>query len=257
MRYGRMMLTLVSVGTVLAACDDDGTGPGGDLSEEPIGVFEVSGDLNAALTEFRALLGEPVNAGGSGPQPGGRREVRWDGVPADRTNTDAFPADFFRGVGLISTTDGSGLRVSDNDFADIDPSYAGEFESFSKAKTFMSIGSTHMTLTFRLAGTDAPALVSGVGIVFSDVDQKGSTTMTLYGAAGENLGTYTAPARVDAAGFSFIGVAFADARVARAEVVAGDAALAGGRNDLTQGGASDLVVTDDFLFGEPKAATAE
>jgi hypothetical protein len=42
----------------------------------------------------------------------------------------------WKGAGLISTTDGIGTQVSDNDFADINPSYAGEFKSFSKAKPF-------------------------------------------------------------------------------------------------------------------------
>lgn len=75
-------------------------------------------------------------------------------MPGDQTNTDTFPADFFRNAGLISTTDGTGLRVSDNDFGDVKPSYADEFESFSKAKTFTAVGSARMTVEFR--GTWAP-----------------------------------------------------------------------------------------------------
>ncbi|MBA3258842.1 MAG: hypothetical protein H0T68_05165 [Gemmatimonadales bacterium] len=51
--------------------------------------------------------------------------------------------------------------MSDNDFADINPSYAGEFESFSKVRTFMASGSPRMTLRFRLAGTVTEGIVSG------------------------------------------------------------------------------------------------
>ncbi len=258
MRYGRSCIALVSLAAALTACDsDDSTGPGGDLGVAPLRVIQVSGDLTAALTEFRTAAGDPLNGGGTGPQPGGRREIRWDGAPADQTNTNTFPIDFFRGAGLIHTTDGTGLRVSDNDFADLDPGYGEEFESFSKAKTFMAIGSARMTLTFRVPGTDEPAEVNAFGIVFSDVDREGAASITLHAADGEDLGTYTAPIRADAAGHSFVGVAFDRPLIARVEVVSGEAALAAGRDDLSDGGAHDLVVTDDFLYGEPQPLAAE
>lgn len=256
MRYGRSFRALVSLTAALTACDSDDTAGPGDLAEEPLQVVQTTGDLSAALTAFRATLGEPANGGGAGPQPAGRREIRWDGVPADQTNTDAFPVDFFRNAGLISTTDGVGLRVSDNDFGDVNPNYAGEFESFSPARTFMSTGSTRMTVTFRVPGTDQPALTSGFGVVFSDVDREGAASITLYTAAGEDLGTYTSPARTDGAGHTFVGVAYDRPLVARVEIVSGDAPLAAGRDDVSQGGQHDLAVTDDFLFGEPQPAAA-
>ena len=257
MRYGRSLVALVSLTAALTACDSDDTaGPGGDLAVEPLLVRETSGDLTAALTEFRATLGEPANGGGAGPQPAGRREIRWDGVPADQTNTDAFPVDFFRNAGLLSSTDGVGLRVSDNDFAGVDPGYAAEFESFSQAKTFMSIGSARMTIEFRVPGTDQPAVTSGFGIVFSDVERAGAASITLFTADGANLGTYTSPLRSDAAGHTFVGVAYDRPLVARVEVISGEAPLAVGRNDLSAGGAHDLVVIDDFLYGEPQPQAA-
>jgi hypothetical protein len=255
MGYGRKFMALASLTAALAACDsDDTTGPGGGRVQgpQPSRVVEANGDLTASLTEYRAALGEPANGGGTGPQPGGRREIRWDAVPAEQTNTDAFPADFFRGAGLNSTTDGTGLRVSDNDFGDVNPSYAEQFESFSKVKTFMATGSARMTLTFRLAGTDTPAVVNGFGIVFSDVDREGSAYIDLFDAAGATLGRYLAPARADAAGHSFIGVVYDHPLVARVEVTSGEAALAAGREDVSSGGTQDLVVTDDFLYGEPQ-----
>ena len=151
-----------------------------------------------------------------------------------------------------TTTDGIGTRVSDNDFADINPDYAEQFESFSKVKTFMASGSTRMTLTFRVPGTDTQALTSGVGIVFSDVDRAGAAYMTLYTEDDTDLGTYAAPVRTDAAGHSFVGAAYDRPLVARVEVFSGEAALAAATDDVTDGGAHDLVVTDDFLFGEPR-----
>jgi hypothetical protein len=254
MRFGRCTIALVGLTVALTACDSyDTTGPiRKDPGVDPLLVIEADGDLTAALTEFRALLGEPANGGGVGPQDTGRREIRWDGVPPEQTNTDAFPADFFRNNGLITTTDDSGTRVSDNDFADIDPGYAAEFESFSKVKTFMASGSARMTLTFRLPGSDTPAVTRGIGIVFSDVDRDGTATMTLYASDGANLGTYAAPARSDSAGHSFVAVAYDRPLVARVEVISGESALGAGIDDLSAGGIHDLVVTDDFLFGEPQ-----
>jgi len=247
-------MALVSLSVALTACDSyDTAGPGPKVPvDEPQRVIEASGDLAVALADFRTTVGDPAHGGGVGPQPAGRREIRWDGVPVEQTNTDAFPADFFKGAGLISTTDGIGTRVSDNDFADINPSYAGEFESFSKVKTFMASGSARLTLRFRVPGTDTEGVVSGFGIVFSDVDRDGAAHITLYALDGTNLGNYIAPVRSDSAGHSFIGVVYDRPLVARVEVTSGEAALAAGTDDLTDGGVHDLVITDDFLYGEPQ-----
>ncbi len=113
-----------------------------------------------------------------------------------------------------------------------------------------------MTLDFRVPGTQQAGLVNGIGIVFSDVDREGAASIEAFTADGESLGRYAAPARVDAAGHSFIGVVYDRPVIARVEVVSGEAALAPGRNDLSQGGTADLVVTDDFIYGEPQPAAA-
>lgn len=255
MGYRGGMLALLGLSGTLAACDSyDSAGPDGDLGIQPIRVVAATGDLTTGLAEFRAAVGDPANGGGAGPQPGGRREIRWDGVPPEQVNTDGFPEDFFLNAGLLSSTDGAGLRVSDNDFRDVNPTYETEFESFSPAKTFMATGSPRMTLEFRVAGTQQPALVNGIGIVFSDVDRDGAASIEPFAADGESLGRYVAPLRSDAAGHSFVGVVFEHAVVARVAVVSGAAALAAGRNDVSQGGPADLVVTDDFIYGEPQPA---
>ena len=62
--------------------------------------------------------------------------------------------------------------------------------------------------------------------------------------------------RSDAAGHSFVGVVFDQPIIGRVEVTSGEAALGAGRNDVSLGGAHDLVVTDDFLFGEPQPQAA-
>ncbi len=219
----------------------------------PFEVVKASGDLTGALTQFRALLGEPANGVDPGPLPAGRREIKWDGVPPELTNNNAFPVDAFQRNGLIYGNLGSGLRVSDNDFADIDPSYAAQFNSFSAPKAFVPIGSDESQVTFVVAGSDIPAGVTGFGVIFSDVDRDGAASLELFAADGKSLGRHQAPVRSDANGHSFIGVVFENAIVARVVIKSGQAPLAAGERDISDGGNRDLVVFDDLLFGEPQA----
>ena len=58
--------------------------------------------------------------------------------------------------------------MSDNDFVDIDPTYAAQFNSFSAPKTFAPIGSENSEVTFVVPGSDIRAGVAGFGVVFSD-----------------------------------------------------------------------------------------
>ena len=76
-------------------------------------VVKASGDVRAAVAQVQALLGDPANGITPGQQAAGRREISWDGVPPELTNTDALPADQFSRNGLIYTIVGSGLRVTD------------------------------------------------------------------------------------------------------------------------------------------------
>jgi len=258
----RTVVSLAVLTLALAGCDTDQVADPGDRrpsyerSAAPRARFEVvkaSGDLTAALAEFRALLGDPANGSTPGQQPTGRREIRWDGVPAELTNNDALPAAFFNGSGLIYNVVGSGLRVTDNDFADINPTYADQFASFSPPKTFAPIGSEVSEVTFRVAGSSTPAAATGFGVVFSDVDRMGAASIKLLTSDGKSLGQYHAPVRSDGSGQSFVAVVFEDAIVARVVITSGQAPLGADENDVSDGGNHDLVVFDDLLFGEPQA----
>lgn len=241
-------LVLVSA----TACGDGyGSSPSVPLPQAT--VVTASGDLTAKLAEFRAQLGDPSNGSAKGQQPSGRREINWDGVPATVTNTSTFPLDFFNvnlTRGLILSTLGSGLRVSDNDFSDLNPLYDGDFDDFSPAKTFMAAGSTVTDVTFRVAGDTAQAAVRGFGVVFSDVDVASATYVELFDATGRRIARVAAPVRSDAKGHSLVGVTFAAAIVTRVRITSGQASL-GAAKDITDGGTLDLVVMDDFLYGEP------
>jgi hypothetical protein len=220
-------------------------------------VVTGTGDISGTVAQFRALLGDPNNGGTPDDQKAGRREIKWDGVPLLQTNNDAFPADFFNTTvkaGLLYSTPGTGFRVSDNDFSDINLTYQDQFNSFSPFKTFMSVGSPEMDLSFRVAGSNTPAVITGFGVVFSDVDRVGSASIKLFTIDGKSLGQYLAPVRSDINGHSFVGVVFDQPIVGRVVLTSGQAALGADVFDLDDGGNKDLVVTDDFLYGEPHAA---
>jgi len=220
-------------------------------------VFTASGGIAAKVDEFRNALG-PANGGVAGEQAGGRREISWDGAAANPfNNRNDFPPDFFNTVaknGAVYTTNGTGFRNDSTLFHDINPTYSTEFNFFSPTKTFAPVGSNVLDQLFQVAGQPTPAVVRGFGIVFSDVDLPGRTTIQLFAGDGSSLGSYAAPVRSDAAGLSFVGVIYADPIISRVRITLGTGALGAGVNDITSGGTLDLVVLDNVIYGEPHRA---
>jgi len=230
--------------------------PGADAA--PI-VYTQSGaaaaDIQATVDAFRAALGDPVNGNTPGPLPMGRREINWDGgaVPFD------FPGNFFNvnvPRGAEFTTPGTGFRVSngggDTEFDSINPTYPAAFTTFSSPRLFSAFNSTIVDAHFFVPGSDSAATVSGFGAVFTDVDTVGSTTIDYYDAADKLLASIVVPTGPQ--GLSFAGAAFDVDRVFRVRITSGNTAL--GPDDDPAGGA-DVVVMDDFIYGEPQAREAE
>lgn len=251
-----MRITALAVlATVLVGCGkDSATAP----AQGPQGtVFSATGAIAAKVDEFRNALG-PSNGGTPGEQAGGRREISWDGAAANPfNNRNDFPPDFFNTTaknGAVYTTAGTGFRNDSTLFAEINPTYAAEFKFFSPTKIFAPIGSNQVDQLFQVAGQPTPAVVRGFGIVFSDVDVADRTTIQFFATDGSSLGTFSAPVRSDASGLSFIGVMYADPIVARVRITLGTGALNAAVNDVTAGGTADLVVFDNVIYGEPKAA---
>jgi len=221
-------------------------------------TFQAQGDslaIAGELDAFRAALGGVLNAPNTPPAASGRREINWDGVPAALTDVDDFPATFFdvdskRGVEF--RTSGTGLRVDSHAFATANPGLGAQFKAFSPQKLFMAVGSTQVEVQFKVVGTPTLGLVNGFGVVFTDVDRTGSTRVELYDADGVLIADLTAPAQGAAQGFSFIGAVFASPIVSHVRIISGDAALNATITDLTAGGTADLVVMDDFVYGEPQ-----
>jgi hypothetical protein len=137
----------------------------------------------------------------------------------------------------------------------VNAAYAGEFNVFSAPKLFAARGSTVTDVSFVVAGSNTPALVSGFGSVFADVGLATSTTIQYFDAAGNLLATATAPKRSDAAGLSFVGAMFQSRLVARVRITSGNTPIDPAvTDDANSGGARDIVVMDDFIYGEPRVA---
>lgn len=225
-------------------------------------VVTAACDIASAVQVFRDALGT-LNANTPGSVAGGRREVNWDGVPAQFTNTDDFPGDFFnqpvvgRARGVVFTTAGTGFRVSDVDFSDVNPDFGDQFGFFSPVRTFAATGSNEMTVSFFVPGSGDAATSTGFGVVFSDVDKHHSAFIEAFDDDGRSLGKYVAPPCPG--GLSFVGVSFPTAVIARVEITSGRAPVSADATDVSdhqRGIARDLVVMDDFIFGEPVGATA-
>lgn len=243
----------VVLATAIMGCSHDSS-----PLQPPIGpqatVMTATGDIAAKVAEFRTLIGDPANGGTAGQQPAGRREVNWDGAGARPfNNRDDFPVNFFNSnvtAGLVYL--GTSFRNDSSSFADINPTYAGEFKAFSPKVMFSAIGTNVIEATFQVAGSATPAAVTGFGVVLADVDLDNTTSIELFDKDRKTLGRFVAPRRSDANGHSFVGARFDAPIVAFVRITCGNGVLGAGVNDFTSGGTLDLVVVDNVIYGEPQ-----
>ena len=232
-------------------------------------VFQAAGtsaaSIQSTVDQFRAALGVTNN----GNNPGllsGHREINWDGGSPTNATTSLGPTPFTlflntRGANI--TTRGSGfVQAPPSGLADTfgNSSYATIFHAFSPLRLFSPIASNVTEVEFAVPGSNGntPATTSGFGVVFTDVDspdgseprdrtgnRHASTVIEYFGAHGELLFKSAAPASPGDGNLSFLGVVFGDARIARVRIIAGD--VAPGPDDDRK----DIVMMDDFLYGEP------
>ncbi len=246
-----------AVGLVLLAA--------GGTSAAPIirqGAGANAAAITAARDAFRVDLGGGTIAGANGSFGGLRREINWDGVPDTLSAPNNLPANFFNvnsPRGAVFSTPGSGFQVSANagvapiQFNNIDLSYSATFEPFSAQRLFTALGSNVVDVSFFVPGTNIPAATRGFGSVFSDVDLANTTSIQYFDAAGASLGTFFVPAASGSETFSFLGVSFTEGPIiSRVRITNGNVAPGAGVTDQN-GDLRDVVVMDDFLFGEPQA----
>jgi hypothetical protein len=237
--------------------------------EAPI-VFQAAGpdvaSIQASVDGYRAALGDVNNGNAAGPLASGRREINWDGGGSTATSLATTPfAGFLNTRGALFVTPGSGfVQAPATGLADTfsNPDYAAIFAAFSPVRLFSPIGSTLTDVEFFVPGSGGglAATTRGFGAIFSDVDlpdgsgpgdkrgnRKASTLVQYFGLDGQLLYSSFVPASPGDAGFAFLGIVFEDARVARVRIRTGNALP--GADD---GRRRDVVVMDDFIFGEPQ-----
>ena len=235
-------------------------------------VFQAAGptgeSIQGTVDAYRTAVGAP-NGNNEGPLAGGRREINWDGVGGtDVTTPPVTPFDtFLDSRGARFTTRGAGLSQAppaggpEGGLAVLfdNPSYATVFAAFSPFRLFTPVGSNVTDAFFFIPGSNGgdPATVAAFGAVFTDVDRpdgtskkfgsRGSTQLQYFDADGKLLFSSFVPAAPGDASQSFFGVVFDEAVVASVRITTGNSEP--GPDD---GGKSDVVMMDDFIYGEPQ-----
>lgn len=240
-------------------------GAANEAAAAPV-VFSANGADPASITptvnDFRTALG-PLNPNTPVSFPTGRREINWDGVPAGSSDPNPFPGNFFNGAvagrarGILFSTPGTGFLVSANAGGATPPlfGFPADFQTFSAQKLFTAVNSNITDVTFFLPGTTTAAITGGFGAVFTDAEVPGLTSLEFFDAHGQSLGLFDAPTGANQS-LSFLGVRFnAGERVARVRITSGlntivSNGVLGNLND-------DVVVMDDFIYGEPLALAPE
>jgi hypothetical protein len=213
-----------------------------------------SATTQSTIDQFLADLGGVNNGSATGPFASGFRSINWDGVSAGASAPNNLAPNAFANRGAIFSTPGTGFQVSAGSasgtavrFGNIDPSYSSTFQTFSPEKLFTPLGANTMDVSFVIPGGSTTAGVRGFGAVFADVDKPGPTMIDTFDLNGDLLFSLSVPASTN--GLSFVGLSFdAGEQIGRVRLTLGDNPLGTGIPD----GPEDLVVLDDFFFGEPQ-----
>jgi hypothetical protein len=218
-------------------------------------------DLRRSIREYKRLLGGVDNVGEPGPFESGFREILWDFTPEGQSAPNVVELDFFNGPeaprarGAVFADLEGDLMVSAHPenstgtlprFGNINPTYVDIFPAHSPQKLFSPVGTNIAELSFFVPGTDTPAVVTGFGAVYVDVDTA-HTAFEYLDIDGESLGTFDTPIANN--GFSFLGVVYPEPVIHTVRITYGTVAL--GPDD---GPETDVAVMDDFIYGEPQAA---
>ena len=233
-------------------------------------VFQAAGpsaaSIQSTVDQFRAALGGANNGNVAGPLDTGRREINWDGGGSTATSPGPTPFTVFLNTrGALMTTPGTGfVQATAAGLADtfFNPSLATTFQAFSPVRLFAPLDSTVTDVTFFIpgGGGNTPATTSGFGAVFADVDSPdgggrltrqskhtSSSRIAYYDADGKLLYESAIPSSPGTATLSFFGIVFPEPRIAFVRIITG-------RKDPGEGSDPkvDLVVMDDFIYGEPQ-----
>ena len=246
MKHSHRIFSIACISIILFSCKKD-------ENETKSSVYKATGDISARMNEFRAVLGNLNTTPGA---TSGRREINWDTVADDMTNTN-LPSDFFNATGAGAPVArqrgliyaGGAAQVSNSSFTHINSEAASQFSAFSGTKSFANVTADKWEIDFAVAGQTTAASVKGFGIVFTDVDKDNTTALEFFDGTN-SLGKFFVPAHDNTTAYSFLGVHFENRKITRVQV-SHQGTLTGGGKDVSQGGTNDLIVMDDFIYSEP------
>jgi hypothetical protein len=274
------LVVVLGIGLTLMGCGDGGDGAMNLARAQNTGrdfvapvVFQAAGPTIASIQntveQYRTALDAPAgknNNNDPGPIADGHREINWDGGGSTTTITGTPLINFQVTRGALFTTTGTGFVQAP--LAGLVTTFGNQtyetiFQPFSLQRLFSPINSNVTETTFFVPGPDSntkPATTKGFGAVFTDVDlpdgsgpgdkngnRKASTLIECFGTDGSLIFSSFVPASPGDKSLSFFGIVFTDARIARVRITSGDAVP--GPND---DGTHDIVMMDDFLYGEPQ-----
>jgi hypothetical protein len=240
----------------------------------------TAGTANSALMAFEAAIGGANNGANPPPKTNGFRAINWDGVALDGTDFGgistvivngkvvAIPRNRFqeRGVSFeeIYAVSGPASPADQSTFLAVNPNVSNLFRAFSPPKTFAMFNDNTIGLSFVLPSahttTPIPAATRGFGAIFLNVRITNNTSIEYFNGT-RSLGKFFAPVGTQGQA-EFLGVLFATPIVTSVQISCGTdvlftfdgASFTGTTTDNTSTG-HNLVVTDDFAYAEPTAAT--
>jgi len=243
-----VLATLVAVAATAAAATDDRRARFKTIRASGRAAADIKDDFD----RFSELLGDD---NGSGPPARrGRRSINWDadGVPFD------MPGDFFNTNvprGAVFHAKGGEFRVSnpppvqrivDNRFSSLNKALSLQLLPFSAPRLFTPLRDDVMEGRFEVPGKRGrKATTKGFGAVLLDVDRERLTTLEYFDERGRELAKVAAPAA--GGGLSFVGVIFDRPIVASVRMTLGN-------TEIAKRDGRDVVVADDFVYGEPVRA---
>lgn len=220
--------------------------------------------LKRTVDKFQYLLGGENNGANIGPLKDGFRVINWDGgapfdMPFDFFNTNApLGALFFAKNNKFAISNPEDEPVDDK-FDSINPKAAKNFIAFSEKRLFTPVKGNVVVTKFQIPGKKQPATVSGFGAVYVDVNKRHTSFLELKDTRGCRIAKLAVPPK--AKGLSFVGVVVKGFRyhkhgkfykvkapVYKATMKLGNTPI----NKKHLSYHSDIVVTDDFIYGEPQ-----
>ena len=120
---------------------------------------------------------------------------------------------------------------------------------FRRRALFSPIGSTVTDVTIFVPGSTTPAVTKAFGVVFTDVDTASAAKLQFFDSDGTSIYSRNVLTSAGSEGLSFLGAYLPDGPgIARVRITSGNTAIG---PTIVDGGPKDLVVLDDFIYGEP------